>query len=179
MHIKRFGLGVAVLAALAFSVFAAPAAAAGYVGQPTWLADPSGVCSYPGRSACPLVVSQEPLPYGGAQVTAASGVVAAGTAAATLTSAAAQTMYLTGFAITGGGATGASLVTCTITGLIGGTASYIVAVPAGVTLGIVPVSRHFTNPVAASAVNTNIVVSCPTFGVGNTAASVNAEGILR
>lgn len=125
------------------------------------------------------VTSQDYYPAGATPITAASGVVTAATATATLTATSTTKAWITGFSITGGGATGASLITCTVTGLVTGTQSYVVGVVAGVTLANPKFERAFSVPVPASAVNTNIVVSCPTFGVGNNGASVNAEGYLK
>lgn len=150
-----------LVAALATLCFSAMPAAAQYVGQNL------------------NVTAQDYYPAGATPITGASGVVTAATATATLTSAAGRTAYITGFSITGGGATGASVVTCTVTGLVTGTQSYVFPVVAGATLGDTPLQRLFAIPVPASATNTNIVVSCPTFGSGNNGAAVNAEGYLK
>lgn len=107
---------------------------------------------------------------------ASSGNVAAATATATLAAAATKTTYITGFEITGGGATAASVVTATVTGLLGGAQSYSIAVPAGAALGITPLIVNFPTPFPASAVNTAIVVSVPSLGAGNTNAVANARG---
>lgn len=175
-------LSVLAACAVPFALFLAAAtpAAADFPGQPTWLADPSGVCTYVGRLGCPLSMGIEPVPMNATPETASSGSVAAATASASLPATALKTQYLTGFSITGGGATSASLVLCTITGPIGGTMTYVLGIPAGATTAISPFSRSFVlMPIVASAVNTAITVSCPTFGAGNTNASVNVEGYLR
>lgn len=109
---------------------------------------------------------------------ASSGNVAAATATATLTSSAGNMAWIFGFDITGGGATAASIVNCTVTGLTGGTATYTQPVVAGAAVGLTPLSIRFPEPIQATAVNTNIVVSCPTFGAGNTNAAINAYGFL-
>lgn len=105
-----------------------------------------------------------------------SGNVAAGTATATLPAVAGAMNWLFGFDVYGGGATAASVISCTVTGLAGGTATYSVAIPAGVTTGITPLNIRFPEPIPATAVNIAIVTSCPTFGAGNTNATVNAYG---
>lgn len=112
----------------------------------------------------------------GTPVSGSSGNVAAAAATATLAAAAGKTTYMTGFDITGAGATAASVVTATVTGLLGGTQSYTIAVPAGATLGIAPVFVAFSQPFPASAVNTAIVVTVPSLGAGNTNAVANARG---
>lgn len=116
------------------------------------------------------------LPVGGTQVTGSSGNVAAATATATLTAVAGKTTYITGFEVTGAGATGALVVTVTVTGTITGTLSYTYTAVAGAAVGNAPLIVTFPIPVAASATNTNIVVSCPTLGVGNTNNTVVAHG---
>jgi hypothetical protein len=105
-----------------------------------------------------------------------SGNVAAATATATLTATTTRTAYLAGFQFTSSGATAASVVTCTITGLAIGTLSYTVAVVAGVNQ---PLIVSFVPPQAASPVNQNIVASCPSLGTGNTNAAMSAQGYLQ
>ena len=110
---------------------------------------------------------------------ATSGAVAAATATATLAHNAAgdDLVYITGFEITGGGATAASVIAATVTGLVGNiTLTYEIPVPAGVTLGITPLVVEFPMPIPAKDTSTDIVVSAPSFGAGNTAACVNAHG---
>jgi hypothetical protein len=130
-------------------------------------------------SATPVGTALNPLVTSGGigtAVSASSGNVAAGVATATLAANATKTNYLSGFEITGGGATAASVITATVTGLLGGTLSYNIPVPAGATLGITPLVVEFNPPLPGSAINTAIVVSAPSFGAGNTNAAVNAHG---
>lgn len=115
---------------------------------------------------------------GNPAVTGSSGNVANASAAATLTSAVGKTAHINGFQCTGAGATAASVVTVTVAGVITGTMSYSVAVPAGVTTGINPLIVSFPRPVPASATNTNIVVTMPALGAGNTNAVCSAQGHL-
>lgn len=110
---------------------------------------------------------------------ASSGNVAAATATATLTGGAQSWTYLTGFEITYGGATAAACVNATITGLLGGTATYVICAPAGVAVGGVPLTTRFNPPLQSAAVNTNIVVSMPTLGAGNTNAAIVAHGYVE
>lgn len=116
---------------------------------------------------------------GATSLSASSGNVAASAATATLTGAANVTTYISGFQVTGGGATAASVIDVTVTGLLGGTATYNIPVPAGATLGINPLIVTFYPPIPASAANTNIVVSAASFGAGNAKATVNAQGFRR
>src|SRR5690242_2620775 len=92
-----------------------------------------------------------PYPAGAVPITADSGNVAAATATATLAAAAGLTTYITGFMITGSGATAALVITGTITGLVTGTIHFTVAVPAGVTAGLTPLIVPLPSPVPASA----------------------------
>jgi len=115
-------------------------------------------------------------PAGATPVNASSGNVANGTATATLAAVAGQFTYLTGFVITGAGATAASVVVATVTGVPNAPLAYDVAVPAGANVGIAPLVVTFSNPVRSSAVNTAIAVSAPAFGAGNTNAAVSATG---
>lgn len=128
---------------------------------------------------CGPAAGQDVGTFGGTPVGASSGNVAAATATATLAAVAGKTTYLCGFSITGGGATAASLVQPTVVGLIGGTFTYTIAVPAGVTLGIPAMNRSFNPCMPASAPNVSIVVSSPTFGAGNTNVTINAEGYYK
>lgn len=115
-------------------------------------------------------------PPGASVVQASSGNVAAATGTATLPAAAGKTTWIFGFDVYGSGATAASVISCTVTNLISATATYTLVVPAGVTTTITPLSIRFPEPIQANAVNTTIPVSCPSFGAGNTNATVNAYG---
>lgn len=115
------------------------------------------------------------LPVGSVQVIGTANVAHAA-ATATLPAAVGVTTYMTGFEVTFGGATGASLVTVTVTGAKGGSPQYTIAVPAGATLAGTPLIVTFNPPLQASAANTAIVVSVPDLGVGNTADTVVSHG---
>lgn len=114
--------------------------------------------------------------FGADQINAASGNVAAAAATATLAAVVDRINFLTGFEVTGAGATAASVIAVTVTGLRGGTMTYNVAVPAGAAVGVTPLVVQFSRPLEATGANTAIVVSAASFGVGNTNASANAHG---
>lgn len=116
------------------------------------------------------------LPYGALPLANSSGNVAAAIAAATLVAIAAKTAFISGFEVTGSGATAGLPVSVTVTGLLGGTLTYTYTAVAGVLLANQPLIVEFNPPLPASAVNTNIVVSCPSLGLGNTNNTVNAHG---
>lgn len=115
-------------------------------------------------------------PAGAAPVHAASGNVANGVASATLPAASGKTTYLTGFEITGGGATVALLVSPTVAGLLGGTATYSLATVAGALLANVPIMTTFNPPIPANGLNTAIVLSVPALGLGNTNSACAIHG---
>lgn len=116
------------------------------------------------------------IPNGTTQLNASSGNVANAAAVATLAAAAGKTTFITGFEVTAGGATAGALVNVTVAGLIGGTDTYTFAVPTGATLAAQPLIVEFPEPIAASAVNTAIVVTLPAVGAGSTNAAVSAHG---
>lgn len=116
------------------------------------------------------------LPSGATAITSSSGNVAAATATATLAAAAGKTTYITGFEVTGAGATSAAVVTVTVTGTISGTLSYTYVAAGSATTANQPLIVEFPNAIPGSAVNTAIVVSCPTLGTGNTNNTVVAHG---
>jgi len=113
---------------------------------------------------------------GGATPVVGNGTGSASTAIATLTAVASKTTYIAGFIVTGLGATAASVVTVVISGLLGGSYTTYMTVVAGATTSCVPLVIEFATPLAASAVNTNIVVTASSFGAGNTSSAVSAHG---
>lgn len=106
----------------------------------------------------------------------ASATAAAGAMTPALAAAAGKTTFVTGFIITGAGATGASVITVTITGVIGGTMSFKLAIVAGATLAQTPLAITFARPIPASATNTAITLNVPSFGAGNTDAAAVITG---
>lgn len=101
---------------------------------------------------------------------------AAAAIAATLAGEAAKYTYITGFEVTGAGATGATVILVTVTGVQGGTQNFYIVIPAGVTTSINPLLVRFPTPLRSSGLNVNIVVNVPSFGAGNTSAAVAAHG---
>lgn len=126
--------------------------------------------------AAHVLISNGGSPAESTPLSSSSGNVANASAVATLAGAAGATTYLSGFYISGAGATAASVVSATVTGLAGGTMTLTVVVPAGATTAIAPVFLDFNPPLPASAVNTSIVLTLPALGAGNTNASVTAWG---
>jgi hypothetical protein len=112
-------------------------------------------------------------PVGATVLGSATGAAAA--ISATLAAAAGERTYIDGFCVSGSGATAASRITVTITGL-STTLSFVMTIPAGATVAVVSLVGVFSHPVAASADNTAVVVNVPSFGAGNTNAAVAAWG---
>lgn len=99
-------------------------------------------------------------------------------ATAQLPAVAGETNYLAGFYIQGTGATAASDVLATVTGLEGGTMEIPIAVPAGVDVQLAPISIQFTQPLPASAADVAIVITLPALGSGSTGAAVGIWGTV-
>jgi hypothetical protein len=139
---------------------------------------PGSATSPDGSAAFPLNSAATPLPTGATTLAGSSGVVSASAAVATLTSAAGRLAYITGFSVSGLGATTAIVAAITITGLAAGTLNFGYPVPAGVGVAGPPMSVSFPSPLPASAVATNIVVTVASFGAGNTGAVAMAQGYM-
>ena len=101
---------------------------------------------------------------------AGSGNVANASAVATLTPSTTTTAYISGFEVTGSGATAGLPVTVTVAGLLGGTRSYTYTFVAGVLVGNTPLIIAYDPPLPASAINTAIVVTCPASGAGGSSS---------
>ena len=116
--------------------------------------------------------------------TATSGNVAAATATATLAAPPAQMRWnITGFEITGLGATAGAGVSVTISGLDAGagatsTATYSFASVTGVTLQDTPLTVSFAACPITGLPGTAVSISMPSLGSGNTNAAVNIHGFL-
>lgn len=158
----------ALISALLSFTFCAPALAA-----PEQYNTADGLNQTPVSVATPLPVASLPP---GVQVTAASGNVANGSAAATLAAVVAKTTYITGFQCTASGATTGLAVNLTVVGVITGTMTYTFVFPAGVLVAATPLNVSFPTPIQASATNTAIVVTLPAGGTGNTNAACSAQG---
>jgi hypothetical protein len=90
-----------------------------------------------------------------------------------------QTNFVTGFQVTGSGATAASVILVTLTGVVGGTRTYALAIPAGAAVGVTPLIVEFSEPIPASGPNVAITLNVPSFGAGNVNAAATLEGYLQ
>lgn len=109
---------------------------------------------------------------------ATSGSGANSSVSCTLPAVPGKTNYITGFDVTGSGATAGSVVTVTLNGCVGGTLSYTLAVVAGVLLPNQPLVIEFPEPLQATGPNVAINVTCPGLGAGNTNNTVNVYGYV-
>ena len=115
-------------------------------------------------------------PPGAHPMHSSSANVANAAAVATLAAVAGHTTFVTGFEITGGGATVAALVVATLAGVLGGTQNFIVGAALGATVPNAPLTVEFSAPIPASAVNTAIVLTVPALGAGNTHSACVLHG---
>lgn len=110
--------------------------------------------------------------YSSAQTAVTNSATAAAAATNPLLSAVvSRTNYVTGFEITGSGATAGTVITATLTGTISGTMNYVISVPTGANLAINPLVVAFSPPIPGSAVNTAITLNVPSFTAGSTQAA--------
>jgi hypothetical protein len=112
----------------------------------------------------------------GSPVAVSSGNVANANAVATIPAALNLTNYLASVQFSAAGATAASVVVATVTGVIGGPLSYIFTAPAGATLGATPLVLAFDPPLMATGPNVAIVATLPALGAGNTNAATSVSG---
>lgn len=96
--------------------------------------------------------------------------------AASLPKDSANFWFCSGFEITSLGATAAGVVKATLSGLLGGTLTYNVGVLAGVTTANAPLTISFPMALASVDVLTDVVLTLPAVGAGNTSASVVLHG---
>lgn len=123
-----------------------------------------------------------PNPFvAGAPCTPVTSTATGTTAAvvATLPAVAGKTTYICGFYYTGTNATAANTTTSlTITGTVSGTMTFgfPTLAAAATTPNTIPIDEEFLPCIAASAINTAIVVNGPALGTGATQATVTAWG---
>jgi hypothetical protein len=101
-----------------------------------------------------------------------------------LAATAGKTNFLEGFTITGSGATGASVIEASITGLNGGTIYYELPIVAGVNLGAFPLTGNefwvnFPEPIPATGADVAITLHVPSFGSGNTNSAAVLYGFQK
>lgn len=113
------------------------------------------------------------------RVLATSGNVAAGAAAASIPAVAGRLNYITGFSITGSGATVGQVSVITVTGLAGGTITFTATSVTGATLANPQFNYEFPQPMPASALNTAITVSQASLGAGSTNNVTNVYGFYE
>lgn len=108
-------------------------------------------------------------------ITLSSGNVAAAAATVTFPAKPGILNMLCGFSFTSAGSTAATVVLGTVTGLNGGTATYVYTSAAGATVANPTLLEDYTPCVPATGPNVAIVVSFPSLGAGNTNAALTAQ----
>jgi hypothetical protein len=134
-----------------------------------------------GVRSAELVAGQAPVASPGIGLTPQNSSNSAANAQFTLTFAAVanRTNFVTGFEVTYGGATAATSVVVTLSGVVGGTQSWLVAVPAVPASGVNSFVVEFTYPLQAAGPNTAMVLTVPAAGAGNTNATASMHGYLQ
>ena len=117
---------------------------------------------------------------GSATVTSvdASATAAAAAMAPSLPAVAGATNAVTGFEVTGTGATAGSTIQVTLTGVPGGPLTYDLTIPAGAGVAITPLIVEFMTPIQATGPNVAITLNVPSFGAGNLNAAAVIHGTL-
>lgn len=112
-------------------------------------------------------------------IVASSGVVASNDAVATIPAVAEKQAYLTGFRVSGLGATAALAVTVSVAGVAEDDLEFAYVAAEGATVQNEDLIVAFPYPIPALDAETDIVITCPDLGAGNTHNSVTAFGIYR
>lgn len=140
--------------------------------------DSTGPYVYDGNNMVLLSVA-DIITGGMGGILASSGIKANQVAVATLPAASNKRNYVTGFDITGSGSTLGSVVTATLSGLVGGDVDYVVACPSGVLAAVIPVVVEFRPPIPAAAEGQAVTLTLPALGVGSQKVSVILHGYLN
>jgi hypothetical protein len=117
-------------------------------------------------------------PVGATQVNASASTGGNTPISASLPAVLGKTNYITGFEITGSGATLAASVLATVTGVLGGTLTYVAGVVSGILAANPPIIVQFARPVQAAAANQAVTLTLPALGLGNNGAAVNLHGFV-
>jgi hypothetical protein len=128
-----------------------------------------------------LATGQAPSAGPGISLTPVNASTAVGNSAIALTipAVAGRTNFCTGFEITAGGATTATSVTVTLTGIIGGTQNYNLPISTTPASAVTTLIVEFTYPLQASAANTTITLNVPAAGAGNTSTAACLHGYTQ
>jgi hypothetical protein len=122
------------------------------------------------------VFAASSYPTGATALNATSGDNGAQINTATIAKATGKTTYISGFEVWATGATSAAKVDVTVSDGTW-TLTYPLNVPATSTaIQLQPLTIRYNPPLQASATNTDITVTCPSLGTGNTNCCVNATG---
>lgn len=123
------------------------------------------------------IIFASDYPSGATEISDSSGNVSNATATAKLEAGTVSIPHLHGFTITASGATVGGVVTATITGLASGTLYYTFGAPTGTAVMAQPLVVTFPKSLKGSA-GTDVVITLPALGAGNTNAAVTIWGYL-
>lgn len=137
----------------------------------TAIVDPAPVTAV--ISSLPLL-HVAPYPSAAVPIIGSSGDVANSTATASISSGG-LTVWITGLDVYSSGATAASVVNVTVSGMSGGTLNFPLAVAAGAAVQNSPLSLRFNPPLQGAAV-TPVSLSVPGLGAGNLHCAGNIYG---
>lgn len=104
-----------------------------------------------------------------------SGTGAASAITLTVPAVPGQINQVSSFTVSGTGATAGSTIQITLAGVQGGTQTFDYVVPAGAAVAAPTLEVNFNPPLVASAANTAIVLTVPSFGAGNLASAAEIE----
>ena len=114
---------------------------------------------------------------------ALTSTAAAGALTITIPAIPGRTICISSIGVTGSGATGALVVTATLTNANNGavppaavTLNWVIVAPAGVSTSITPLIVTCPSPIQALTTNTSMVFTVPTFGAGNTNVAAVIHG---
>lgn len=141
---------------------------------------PSNAAYPDGSAAFPIGVAQAPYPVGATPLAFTFTTNTATLMTAQFVGASGRTVYMTGFQITGTGATATSVIVVSTTNFIA-TQNWYLVIPAGVALPVVPggiFAVSFNPPLPANALGVWPQVNVPGFGAGNTSAAINIQGYM-
>lgn len=104
-----------------------------------------------------------------------AGTGAASAITLTVPAQAGKTNQVSGFTVSGTGATAGSTIVITLAGVQGGTQSFDYVVPAGAAVAAPTLEVTFNPPLVASGPNVAIVLTVPSFGAGNLQSAAELE----
>ena len=116
------------------------------------------------------------FPVGATPFAVSSGLKANAQAQVIIPPVVGKTFYLTGFEVTGSGATAGLPVTVTVQDLLGGTLLYSYCAAVGALVSNQPLIVQYNQPLPARLPNQSVTITCPALGTANTQNMIAAHG---